>query len=320
MKKLEEEELAHQKRLQDNQAKADKARADMDFKLLNEIAKEKDDQWQKSYDKQMKRKKELFDVGMDFSNEMGSMVGGLISGNEDIVASSLKSIINMGLDMLKVQVQMAVAGATAMSLAQPDSVLTFGTAGFARAAIMVGLIEAAFSAVKGVVSSAIGNMGSNKASATISNDALTGQRVVTQRQHGKYDVLGADDGRLYSGVPYIGDARSGVVSTPTLMGEYGSELVVNAPDFKALQRHVNYPVVLQAIQQLRQPSRVPQRADGNYGNLPQNNLPQNDNYLVKEMIELLNYMKSNPMKAYVVLSELQAKQKLQETSQKIGSK
>ena len=69
-------------------------------------------------------------------------------GNEDLLASSIKSIINMGLDLLKVQVQMAVAGATAQSLAQPDSIATFGASGLARAAILVGLIEAAFSVVK----------------------------------------------------------------------------------------------------------------------------------------------------------------------------
>lgn len=321
MQKLQDEEIAFQKKLSDIQKAADKARAEQNWANLKLIAKQNQVDAKAAFDKQNKQTADMAALGMEFSNDMGQMVGGFISGNEDLVASSLKNIINMGLDLLKVQVQMAIAGATAASLAQPDSVATFGTAGFARAAIMVGLIEAAFAGVKAVISSAIGSIGSKSSSvSTISDDALTGQRVVTQRASGKYDVIGADDGRLYSNVPYIGDARTGVVSTPTLMGEYGGELVVNAPDFKALQRHVNYPLVLQAIQQSRQPSRVPQRAEGNYSNLPQNNLPQNDNYLVKEMIELLNYMKSNPMKAYVVLSELQAKQTLQETSQKIGSK
>lgn len=322
MQKLQNEEIAHQKKLSDIQKQADQERAEQNWNNLKAIAKQNEIDAKESFDEQTKRKTELLDMGMEFSNDMGQMIGGFISGNEDIVASSLKNIINMGLDLLKVQVQMAIAGATAQSLAQPDSVLTFGAAGFARAAVLVGLIEAAFSGVKAVVSSALSGMGSKSgASATISDDALTGQRVVTQRQHGKYDVIGADDGRTYSNVPYIGDARTGVVSTPTLMGEYGGELVVNAPDFRALQRHVNYPLVLQAIQQSRQPGTVPQRAEGNYSQVPQSpQSPAVDNAVMAELLMLLRYLKENGLQAHVVLSELQRKQELLSQSQKIGSK
>ena len=106
------------------------------------------------------------------------------------------------------------------------------------------------------------------------------------------------------------------------MGEYGSELVVNAPDFKALQRHVNYPVVLQAIQQSRQPNHVPQRAEGNYSGIP-NGSPQLstvDNKMMARIEQMLDHIIKNGVKAPIVLYELQAKQTLQETSQKIGSK
>ena len=147
------------------------------------------------------------------------------TNNEDIVASSLKSIISMALDLLKVQVQMSIAGATAQSLAQPDSVATFGASGLARAAILVGLIETAFAAVKGVVNSVIGGIGGKNSKGSFDNYSST--RRVVQRYSGKYDVIGADDGRKYS-VPYIGPAQTGVISRPTLVGEYGSELIVSS--------------------------------------------------------------------------------------------
>ncbi len=317
MQKLQDEELAHQKKLSDIQKAADKARADQNWNALKAIAKQNEVDAKKAYEAQQEKVKELAELGIGFSTEMGTMIGSFISGNDDMVASALKSMINMALDALKMQVQMSIAGVTAQGLAQS----MLNPAAMAKAAVKIALIEAAFAGVKAVISGALSNLGSGGKSATISDDALTGQRVVTQRQHGKYDVLGADDGRLYSNVPYIGDARTGVVSTPTLMGEYGGELVVNAPDFKALQRHVNYPVVLQAIQQSRQPHSVPQRADGNYSQLPPApSAPQMDMRLMQEMTELLRHLKAHGVKAPIVLSELQAKQTLQETSQKIGSK
>lgn len=321
MQKLEDDERAHQKRLLDLQKQADQERAKQNWTNLKAIAEQNKQAAKEAFDAQNKQKAELAEIGMEFSNEMGMMVGGFISGNEDLVASSLKNVINMGLDLLKVQVQMAIAGATAQSLAQPDSVATFGAAGFARAAILVGLIEGAFAAVKGVISSTLSGLG-GKPSATISDDALTGQRVVTQRRDGKYDVIGADDGRMYSGVPYIGDARTGVVSTPTLMGEYGGELVVNAPDFRALQRHVNYPVVLQAIQQSRQPNTVPQRADGNYSQLPPApSAPQVDIELMSELKALLIDLRRNPIDAKVNYFEFEnAKNKIDTTKYKASRK
>lgn len=102
----------------------------------------------------------MVQLATSFSTEMGGIIGGALAGNDDMIKQSMVSIINMGLDYLKVQAQMAIAGATMQSLATPDSILTFGSAGLARAAILTGLIEAAFAAVKSVVGSMVGNIGS----------------------------------------------------------------------------------------------------------------------------------------------------------------
>lgn len=147
----------------------------------------------------------------------------------------------------------------------------------------------------------------------------SGARVVNQRARGKYDVIGADDNRYYPGVPYVGPARTGFVSTPTLMGEAGRELVVSSPDLIRLQRHINYPLVIKAINDART-GVVPQRASGNYSQIPAPANPSPDMAILHEVRDLLYYLKNNGVKAPVVLSELQRKQELLNTSQKIGSK
>lgn len=152
----------------------------------------------------------------------------------------------------------------------------------------------------------------------------SGSRVVSQRAKGKYDVIGADDGQLYSNVPYVGPARTGFISTPTLMGEQGRELVVSAPDLMRLQRHINYPLVIRALNDARS-GVVPQRADGKYDTMPPASPAEDSTYfldmgLLTEIRDLLRQIRDNPVRAYVLLSELHKKQELLSGSQKIGKK
>lgn len=319
LRQIEEEEKRHQDQINAMQLKADEARAQQNWNALKAIAKQNEENYKKEFELENKRKANLVSIGMDFSNEMGDLIGAAIMGNEDLVASSLKNIINMGLDLLKVQVQMAIAGATAQSLAQPDSVATFGASGLARAAVLVGLIEAAFAVVKSVIGSTLGNIGKTS-STTTTDKSVTGSRVVNQRAAGKYDVIGADDGRYYPGVPYAGIAHTGFVTTPTLMGEYGRELVVSSPDLSRLQRHINYPLVINAINDARS-GIVPQRASGNYSQLPSPAAGSPvDAAVMYQIRDLLQHLTTNGVKAPVVLSDLQRKQELLNSSRQIGSK
>lgn len=307
---LEESEHKHLLKLQELNEAADRARAEQNWKSLKQIAAQNEQHWNEERTRRNEQMAAMAGLAMDFADEMGTLIGGAMSGNEDMVQSSLKSIINMALDALKLQVQMAVAGATALSLAQPDSVATFGASGFARAAVLVGLIEAAFSAVKGVVSSALGGIGSSSSSSSSgSTTTTTSRRVVDQRAAGKYDVLGAQDGRRYS-VPYLGPASTGVVPSPALVGEYGPELIVSAPDFSRLQRHVNYPLVLRAIQD----SRVPQRAEGNYSALPpapsaDGAAVQMDSAVMAELLRLLRTLNQQGVHASVNIHEISRAQR-----------
>ncbi len=282
------------------QNKANDARLRNDMKALRGIAAQNEKAYKEEFDRRMQQKANMVSLGMDFANEMGNLLGGAITDNEDLIASSRKTIINMGLDALKAHVQIAIAGVTAQELSTSGLV----GVGLARAAIKIGLIEAAFGAAKAVVGSVFGKIGGGSNSYNMSSSESSSQRVATQqRAKGKYDVLGADDGRMYYGVPYAGAPQTGVVSTPTLYGEYGSELVVSAPDFARLQRHINYPLVVQAIQQSR---GVQQRAEGNYNNIPASVVsPGIDPSILRELTSLLRDLKNNPLRAEVNYHEFE---------------
>ena len=81
-------------------------------------------------------------------------VADMAAGTEDAFKRFAKNMLLFALEQLKIQTQIAIAGATVQSLTQPDSILTFGITGLVRAAILVGLIEAAFAAVEGLVQGA----------------------------------------------------------------------------------------------------------------------------------------------------------------------
>ena len=126
---------------------------------------------------------------------------------------------------------------------------------------------------------------------------------------GKYDVISNQDGKEYKSVPLV-KSVTGIVSRPTLVAEE-PELVVGVKDFPYLRKHVNFPLVVQAIQDARQQRTVPARASGDYSSIPQaGNAPAGSNNLERLIalnIEVLNELKNNPLYAAVVLDEFEAK-------------
>ena len=90
----------------------------------------------------------------DTINVISDSLYELMSGSEDAFKTFAKNILIFALEQLKVQAQIAAAGATVQSLASPESIATFGVAGLAKAALIVGLIEAAFAGVEGLVNNA----------------------------------------------------------------------------------------------------------------------------------------------------------------------
>lgn len=109
---------------------------------------------------ELKEKTEMQrDIILDTADAMAQSIFDLAAGGEDALREAGKNILLFALDMLKMQAQIAIAGATIQSLAQPDSVATFGATGLIRAAILAGLIEVAFAGVKGLVSGAFDSKG-----------------------------------------------------------------------------------------------------------------------------------------------------------------
>ena len=154
-----------------------------------------------------------------------------------------------------------------------------------------------------------------------SSNQSTGARVVKQAARGRYNVVGEEDRKKYNNVRYAGRATTGLVTAPTLMGEAGTELVIDAPTLRRLNMKVpNFNSFVLS-------NRVPQRAAGNYDavQVGQNMAPDNNALMeanlaaTNTLIGLVADLQSNGVKAPIVLSELEAKLALRDKSVKKGS-
>lgn len=222
---------------------------------MKQVTQKNNEEAKKQHELLLQKRQQMIDLSLDMATNMGDMLGNFISGNEDAVRSSLKSIIDIALSALEAQVQMAIVGVQVQGLA------SMNPAQMAVALAKTIAIKALFAGVKAIVSNTLS--GSKSSSSTTTSSGSTGTIVTNQRAAGKYDVIGANDGKTYRDVPYAGVATTGMVTVPTLVGEQGTELIVSAPDFSKLQRHINYPLVVQAIKDA-QAGTVPQRAAGKY--------------------------------------------------------
>lgn len=244
---LKEEELFNEKMEEAQSDALDRGISGLE-QFGKQLKQDQKDLWNDQTNELIKRKQMYIDLGMSFSNEMGGLVGGFVTGNEDIIKSSLQTIINMALDALKAQVQISIAGVTAQSLAQPDSILTFGATGLARAAVIVGLIEAAFAVAKSVVGSALS--GSGDTSSTSGTSGATYRRVAnTGLADGGFNDAGTDGGYTGPGGRY------------QVKGVFPNGVTYHAGEYVVAQPEMKIPVVsnmVHAIEGIRR-----QRTDSN---------------------------------------------------------
>lgn len=266
-----------------------------------------------------------------YADEFGNALGEVISGQKSAMEALGDATIDIIYDVLNKMInawltELAAKAAAATAESGMTEIGTKGVAGIATSAVAAaavsGLLAAARTALKGL----IGNR--NGGSSTSSGESgTTYQRVASVNQYasGRYNVIGASDGRTYSGVPYIGPAPTGIVSSPALISERGSELIVNADDLRRLQKHINYPLVVQAINESR--GRVAQYAQGNY-RIPNTPVPtrptpvssgMNDG-LIERLAVAIENLERNGVSASVALTELDRKQKLRDRSRKLASK
>lgn len=118
---------------------------------------------------------------------------------------------------------------------------------------------------------------------------------VPQYYTGRYDVIGASDGRHYN-APYKGKARTGIVEGPTLLaGDHGRELIVDYPTLQNIQ--LNAPGIIDAIMALR----VPQYATGNYPSMSNDSRGSSDpiSPLMIALFQKLMYRLDQPIDANV---------------------
>lgn len=312
----------------------------LDFKvkcLQDEEAERKkyQDKEQKKKDALAKREKQRLQEQAQqyrqYGEQIGETIGQMLTNQEDALQNFADAMIDILFDVLSQMIDIeiakatgiavgAVARASAESFAQPDSVLTFGASGAARAAVLSGLIMGALAAAKSALKGLIHKGGSSSGSGN-TDSQKTAQVVVKQWASGRYDVIGQDDGKTYRDIPYIGDAPTGIVRRTSLVSENGAELIINAEDLSRLQRHVNYPVVIQAIQDARS-GRVPQHYAGSYEEIDRlskelKKMEGGMNFLdavgltiegtrnLLEAVKVLQAKQDRPIKTYVVLRDLQ---------------
>lgn len=314
-------------------------------KLLDFMIKKQDTETKKQETEQKKRAA----LYSQFGEEIGTLLGGVISGNEDLVHSSLKAILNMALDALEAQITMAIASATAQSFAQADSVATFGASGAARAAVLTALIKAAFAGVKAIVNSSLS--GSKKSGINnSSNSPSSGARVITGRESGGYvDVNRAQDGKYFRAL--MKPKKRGFVDQPTVI--VGDGPVGKSREWVASNDALENPTVAPIIKLLNEAqqagnirtidlnhimrTRMAGFAFGGFlydnpladsmrksGSTDSTLYRQNDGAIYMELIRdtksLLSELKREGIPSYMVFSEYQKKKDLIEKSQNIGSK
>lgn len=313
-------------------------------KLLDFMIKKQETETKKQEVEQKKRAA----LYSEFGQEIGTMMGEVISGNEDVVKSSLKTILNMALDALEAQITMAIASATAQSFAQADSVASFGASGAARAAILTALIKGAFAGVKAIVNNAMSSKSSTTPDTSTPSLGSTGRYVITGREDGGFiDVTREQDKKRY--IAKFDPMRRGFVNRPTVIvgdGPAGrsAEWVASndalknptiAPFIKLLDesqkagtiRTIDLNHIMRGrmagfesggfISQPPQASPTPSPAPGQSTPAGMSN---EELQLMKEVRDLLSTLNSKGVKAPIVLSEFERKRELLDNSRNIGRK
>lgn len=325
-KTIEEQLFDFKMKCVQEELKERKKAADKQAKMAEDLAK-----------KQTASGKKQHTAMMQYANGFGEAIGNVIAGQENALANFGDSMVDIVFDVLTAMidaelVRLTGIGITTIAEAQAREIGSKGFLGIATgaalAAVIGGTIAAARAGLKALIG---GKRGSNSSSGSeTENKAPTANVTVRQWATGNYDVIGEDDGKTYRDVPYIGPAPTGIVRRTSLISERGDELIINAEDLARLQRHVNYPLVIDAIQDARS-GRVPQRAAGNYtpveeraGNGSKSSLAtetETENKMVPLLEELRSVIAAlKYLKAYVVLRDLHDAEALDQKSKQAFTK
>ena len=195
---------------------------------------------QKYADKNAKELTEQEKAFIGYSEKMGLLLVDIMASGENNFEGSGKRMLLFMLDVLKKQIQIAIASSTAQSLASAESVASWGIAGLAKAALLTGLIEGAYQ----VAAKAIN---------------------VPQKRAGKYEVVGEDDGRTYK-APLYQNLVTGIIQKPTLVAEEPEAIIDHKTLYSNRIDHFGMSVMdhFKAIKAIKEEKIVPQRKNGKF--------------------------------------------------------
>lgn len=174
------------------------------------------------------------------------------------------AMAEVGIEASKMAAIEAIAAGeiTAQSMAQPDSILTWGGAGAARAAVIIGLVAAATAAALALVNSLFPE---SKASDTKTRRLSTGMLTYAE---GNYPVLG-NDGKVYDAKYEGAGLKTGVYGGGAHFGIFSEKQPEMIVDGKTTQKLIlNYPYIYDAITTIAKNGRLknamPTFAAGDY--------------------------------------------------------
>ncbi len=320
----------------DQRRAIEKQLLDFKVKCMTDEAKERkrlDEKASRDRDAQAKKEQQQYQRRAaqysQYGQQLGDALGNIISKQENAMAGFGETMVDIVFDVLTqiLNAEMIKLTGVGISAAAEVTAREIGSKGFwgiASGLALSGLIAAGIATARSGLKGIIGKRRDDGASGSPNTEApKTAQVQVSQWATGRYDVIGEDDGRTYNDIPYIGPAPTGIVHRTSLISENGAELIINADDLSRLQRHINYPVVLQAIQDSRS-GRVPQRAQGNYtpvdtptnqASAPAAETSATDTELTRLINELVNLIAAlKNLKAYVVLRDLHNAEELERKS------
>lgn len=324
-KSIEEQLLDFKMKCIQEELSERKKAADREAKIAADLAK-----------KQLNSGKQQHTAMMQYANSFGEAIGNVIAGQENALANFGDSMVDIVFDVLTTMIdaeliRLTGIGITTIAEAQAREIGSKGFLGIATGAALAAVIGGTIAAARAGLKALIGGKKSSSSASDTENKTPTANVTVRQWASGNYDVIGEDDGKTYRDVPYIGPAPTGIVHQTALISERGDELIINAEDLARLHKHVNYPLVIDAIQDARN-GRVPQRAAGNYTpvetgsyNATSSPTPETTsqdegkiNQLIAELRSLIATLKH--LKAYVVLRDLRDAEELDRKSKKAFTK
>jgi hypothetical protein len=348
LQKIQDMEKDHLDKLLELQQQAEQERIDRNLGTLKAVAEQNQKNWEEEFEKEKERRLKDLEISQEFGMEMGNLVGGFIADNDDMMKAAAKNIVMMGLDLLETQVQMAVAQAAGWSFAQPDSIMTLGAAGAARAVLMAGLIKGAFTAVKSFISSKWGGSTETKDSPTSGQPTPTGKYIVTGREDGGFiDVTREQDKKRY--IAKFDPMRRGFVNRPTVI--VGEGPAGKSAEWVASNDALKNPTIAPFIKLLDESQKAgtirtidlnhimrgrmagfesggfispPPQASPTPSPAPGQSTPagmsNEELQIMKEVRDLLSTLNSKGVKAPIVLSEFERKRELLDNSRNIGRK